>query len=165
VLAEGEYALKDDLDAVYRLFGCRDLQLSFECRNLGPEEIVTAKLPGELGFTRNFINKEGKLVVAVALAISFEEPTVSFECGPNKNRLTLKGIVIAPVAPIDKMAKAVSVKLKQSKGKQMPAKLEGGGKQTLILQQTFPPMPPEQAGIASIDTNTNEEPMEIKAAE
>jgi hypothetical protein len=33
----------------------------------------------------------------------------------------------------------------------------------LALEQTFPPMPPQQAALASTFSNTNEEPLEVKA--
>jgi hypothetical protein len=165
VLGEGEYGFPDDMTLTLHLLGCKDLALNFECRNLGPEEIVMSKLLVELDFIHNFLNKEGKLVVSVGAPLPFEEPTISFECGPNKNQLTLSGVAIATVSPIDKMSKTLSLKLKEKSGKQMPSKFEGGGKLTPVLQQTFPPMPPAEAGLSSSDTATNEEQVEIKAAE
>lgn len=165
VIDEGEYGSPDDMEVTLHLLGCKDLALNFECRNAAPEEILMLKLPIELAFITNHLNKEGKPVVSVGAPLPFEEPHINFECGPNKNQLTLSGIAIAVVSPIDKMSKTLKLLLKEKSGKQMPSKLEGAPVPTPVLQQTFPPLAPEGAGLSSTSTLTNEEPAEIKAAE
>jgi hypothetical protein len=162
---DGEYGFPDDIFVNVHLMGCQDLAIPFECHNAAPEEIVLMKLQIETDFIHNHLNKEGKPVVSVGAPFPFEEPTRSFECGPNKNQFTLSGTAIAPVTPIDKMTKTLTLKLAQKSGKQNPNKFEGGGLLTPELQQTFPPMPKEQAGLAATDTNTNEEPLEVKGEE
>jgi len=161
---EGEYD-NDGAGLLLRLFGCRDVALNFECTNAAPENIVTPTLPGEWGFIMNKLNKEGKLVVSVGLELGIPEPSVKFECGPNKNKFELSGQFIVPIAPIDKMSTTFKLKAKAVAGKQHPAKFEGGGVRALTLQQVFPPMPPKGAGLTSTDTITSEEPLEIKAKE
>jgi hypothetical protein len=163
VIDEGEYG-SDDIELTAHLIGCKDLALNFECSNAAPEEILMLKLVIELEFLSNHLNKKGKLVVSVGAPIQFEEPHIYFECGPNKNKFTLSGIAIAPVSPIDKMSKTLSLKLKEKSGKQMPNKL-GSSKLVPVLQQTFPPLPPEEAGLSSINTLTYAEASELKAAE
>ncbi len=148
-----------------RLFGCRDLALNFECTNAAPENIVTPKLPGEWGFIMNKLDKAGKLVVSVGLELEMPEPSLKFECGPNKNKFEVTGQFIAPITPIDKMSTTFKLKPKAAAGKQHPPRFEGGGVRSLTLQQVFPPMPPEGAGLTSTDTITSEEPLEIKAEE
>jgi hypothetical protein len=161
---DGEYGFPDDIIINVHLMGCQDLAIPFECHNAAPEEIFV-KLEMETDFIHNHLNKEGKPVVSIGAPFNFEEPTVNFECGPNKDQFTLSGIAIAPVTPIDKMTKTLTVKLVQKSGKQMPTKFEGGLPLSAKLQQTFPPMPKEQVGLSASDTNTNEEPLEVKGEE
>jgi hypothetical protein len=162
----GEYGSPDDILISVHLMGCQDLAIPFECHNAAPEEIFLGTLEIETDFIQNHLNKEGKPVVSIGAPFGFEEPTVNFECGPNKNQFTLSGIAIATVVPIDKMtAKVLTLKLVQKSGKQMPNKFEGGVPLTAKLQQTFPLLPKEQAGLSATFKNTNEEPLEFKGEE
>ncbi|HME05214.1 MAG TPA: hypothetical protein VKG38_19480 [Solirubrobacteraceae bacterium] len=147
-----------------KLLGCKENVFHFECRNAAPEEIDLA-MYGEYGFIKNALNKEGKLVVSVGMSLKVDDPQ-KFECGPNKDQYRIEEGVIAPVTPIDKMsATTFTFKFKASAGKQKPPRFEGGGLEALILDETFPAMPPEQAGLTGTIKNTNEEAMEIKAKE
>jgi hypothetical protein len=161
----GEYysPFPQDETITVRLFGCKEFTFNFECHNGAPEELIFSMF-GEYGFIKNFINKEGKLAVAVGMSLKFDDPQ-KFECGPNKNQFLLGGGAIGRVTPIDKMSTTFAFKFAAIKGKQKPAKFEGGLKQAFVLEETSPPMPPEEAGLTTTYSNSNEEPLEIKAKE
>jgi hypothetical protein len=102
------------------------------------------------------------LVVSVGISLKLSDPQ-KFECGPNKNHFVLGGGAIGRVTPINKMTTAFTFKFTATKGKQIPAKFEGGVKQAFVLEETSPPMPPEDAGLTTTYSNSNEESLEIKA--
>ncbi len=162
---EGEYykPFPQDETIHVKLFGCKEPALKVECHNSAPGEIDLVMF-GEYGFIKNFINKAGKLIVSVGMSLELSDPQ-TFECGPNKNQYHLEGGGIGPVTPIDKMSTTFKFKFKAAVGKQKPARFEGGPKHAFTLEQTFPPMPPEEAGLTSTYANTNEEPLEVKAKE
>jgi hypothetical protein len=62
------------------------------------------------------------------------------------------------------MSKTLGLRWKEKRDKQIPSKL-GSGKLVPVLPQTFPPLPPEEAGLSSINTLTYAEASELKAAE
>jgi len=162
---EGEYYVPFPQDETLnvKLFGCKEFTFNYECHNAAPEELDFAMF-GEYGFVNNFLNKEGKLVVAVGMSLKIDDPQ-KFECGPNKNQFRIEGGAVGRVTPIDKAGAKFTFKFAQSKGKQKPPGFEGGAPQAFVLEETFPLMPPEDAGLMSTYTNSNEEPLEIKARE
>jgi uncharacterized membrane protein len=164
-LGKGEYyaPFPQDETINVRLFGCKEFTFNFECHNNAPEELDFAMF-GEYGFINNFINKAGNLVVAVGMSLKIDDPQ-KFECGPNKNQFVFGGGAIGRVTPIDKMSSTFAFKFAAVKGKQKPAKFEGGVNQAFVLEETSPPMPPEEAGLTITYSNSNEEPLEIKAKE
>jgi hypothetical protein len=160
---EGEYynPFPQDETIEVRLFGCKEFTFNFECRNGAPGELMF-KMFGEYGFIHNFINKEGKPVVAPGFNLKLTDPQ-PFECGPNKNQFKIYGGAVGRVNPVDKMSGTFTFKFSQLAGKQKPTRFEGGFKQAFGLEETSPPMPIEEAGLATSYSNTNEEPLEIKA--
>jgi hypothetical protein len=162
--ATGEYYVPfpQDEELNLHLFGCKETTFNFECKNSAPEELDFVMF-GEYGFIRNF-TKEGKLVVSVGMALKFDDPQ-KFECGPNKNQYRMEGGVVGAVTPIDKASSTFTFKYAQSGGKQKPRHFEGGFNQAFTLEETFPAMPPEEAGLGVTFANVNEEPIEIKAKE
>jgi hypothetical protein len=128
--------------------------------------VVLNALEGELGFIKNQV-KEGKLVLSVGWAFrpANEATVASFECGGTIGQegapVVVKGAVIAPVTPIDKMTTTSSLKFAASGGQQRQKSFEGGA--TNVLSVSLAGAAFEQAGLNSPDTVTGEEAAEIKA--
>jgi hypothetical protein len=58
------------------------------------------------------------------------------------------------------MSLTSSLKFKQGKGKQIPERLEGAAPSVLSATAGAEP---EQAGMSTLESNTDEEPLEVKA--
>jgi hypothetical protein len=129
------------------------------CKTPGAKEgeVLTNTLEGRLGY----ISGAGTStpVVGMRLAPAAGTQFASVDCsGINA---TFTGSVIGTVTnAIDKMTLTTWLKLKASQGKQIPERFEGGA--TSVLTATAG-VQAEQAGLTSVETNTNEEPLEVRA--
>jgi alpha-tubulin suppressor-like RCC1 family protein len=122
-----------------------------------------APLQGALGFIRR------STTPSVGLDLKAAPPSTSlfsFECGspPDTIKGSVGGSVIAPMKAIDTMTPEFKIIYKESSGKQLPERFEGGLKDTLAttfssgLESTT-----EQTGLATSVVITSEEALEIKA--
>jgi hypothetical protein len=138
--------------------GCVYGTSEFTCHSSGAKEgeVVTNKLEGRLGFISG--GGTGKPTVGTRLAPASGTQFASVEC--MGSTITLTGSVIAAVtADIDKMVLNSTLKFTQSGGKQNPEQFEGGATSVLKAKSSTE----EQAGLATKESNTNEELLEVKA--
>jgi hypothetical protein len=120
-------------------------------------EVVTNQLEGALGYISGAHTT--KPVIGMRLAPASGTQFASVEC--SGITVTLSGSVIGTVTgAIDKMAVTSWLKLKASKGKQVPEQLEHGAASVLSAAAGAES---EQAGLTSAESNTNEEPLEVRA--
>jgi phospholipase C len=148
--------------------GCTNAAMA-SCQSEGAStgEVALSALAGELGFIKNRLNKEGKLVLSVGLALKPAQETnvASFECGGVLGQggagVVVKGAAIAPITPIDKMSKTGALKYLASSGQQRTTSFEGGPTEVLLASISGGAF--EQAGLTAASTITDEEPLEIKA--
>ncbi len=143
---------------VIKLTGCK--ALGFECSSSGAKagEIVTNTLVNTLGY----INAQKKEVGLDVSAPATGAPFTEFTC--DGYTITVRGSVIGELTPVNKTVKAgkkVSLKFKQSKGKQKPTNLEGGP--TDVLSGSVEGGPSEEAGLKLTDALTFSEAIEIHA--
>jgi hypothetical protein len=162
VADEGSYSGPQIVATLIKFLGCEDVGIGGPCENTSAGGEIVVFMVGEWGFIKNFV-KEGKLILSVGLDLAPPEHT-TFRCqGPRGNaEFALFGSVIATVTPIDKMSAKFTLKYTQSKGKQKPAKFQGGPKDTPFLENLITKTV-EEAGLASTDTLSNAQPLEIKA--
>jgi hypothetical protein len=162
VADEGSYSTPKVVAKLTKFLGCEDVGIGGPCENTASGGEIVVFMTGEWGFIKNFV-KEGKLILSVGLDLAPPEHT-TFRCqGPRGNaEFALFGSVIAPVSPIDKMTSSFTLKYSQAKGKQKPAKFQGGPKDTPLLENLITKTV-EEAGLASTDTLSNPQPLEIKA--
>ncbi len=141
---------------VIKLTGCK--ALGFECSSSGAKagEIVTNTLANTLGY----INAQKKEVGLDVSAPPTGAPFAEFSC--DGYTISVSGSAIGKVTPLNKTVKAgkkVSLKFKQSKGKQKPQNLEGAP--TDVLSGSAGGGPPEEAGLKLTDSLTFSEAVEI----
>jgi hypothetical protein len=130
-----------------------------ECHTPGARagEVVTNTLEGGIGYISG--GGTTKPVVGMRLAPATGTQFASVEC--SGITVTLSGSVIGTVAgAIDKMTLTTSLKFKAAKGKQIPEQLEDGAPSVLSAAAGAET---EQTGLTSDESNTNEEPIEVKA--
>jgi alpha-tubulin suppressor-like RCC1 family protein len=153
-------------DLVMRLTGCQLIVagLDAECTSAGAQEgeVVTYSLEGTLGW-------EDKATAKVALALTptaGSERVAEFLCTNATTTLPvlISGSVIAQIAVghVNKMASALTLKFKQTKGKQAPEQVEGGSKDTLELAVGSEAA--EQAGLALQSKQATEERIEVNTS-
>ena len=130
-------------------------------------EITLHALEGGLGFIRDQI-KEGRLFLSVGLDLepSGSEPYVAtFACGGvlegSDAQVLVRGSVIAPITPIDRMSPTASLRYTAARGQQRPEALEGAQADVLLTSLAGGAF--EQSGLTATSTITDEEPVEIKA--
>jgi hypothetical protein len=158
--ATGEFTGPKTNVATITFTGCElGSPVGVPCRTPGAKggEVVTNKLEGALGY----ISGAGttKPTVGMRLAPASGTQLVSVDC--SGITVTVSGSVIGKVTgAIDKMALRSRLKLKASKGKQIPEQLEDGTRSVLSAATGAQA---EQAGLTSTETNTNEEPLEVRA--
>jgi hypothetical protein len=155
----GEYTGPKTEIATLTLTGCQTGPATklVTCQSSGAAagEIKTAALEGGLDFIKE--NEEG---VKPEVGVDFKAPgnLISFECGGVAT--TVSGSVIAPITTVNKMGTAFKLTPKQGGGKQAVEAFEESAKDIL----TFKSGASETAGgLGATLTNTNEEPLEIKA--
>jgi hypothetical protein len=158
--AKGEFTGPKSSIATITFTGCELGSPGVPCQTPGSAEgeVVTATLEGTIGY----ISGAGtsKPVVGMRLAPASGTQFASVEC--SGVTITLIGSVIGTVAgSINKMAVTTAVKFKQSKGKQIPEQFEGAPPSVLSAEAGGEP---EQAGMSTVESNTNEEPLEVKAS-
>jgi hypothetical protein len=131
------------------------------CRTPGAKEgeVVTNKLEGSLGYISGA--RTMKPIVGMRLTPASGTQFASVEC--SGIAVSLSGSAIGTVTgAIDKMAVTTGLKLKASKGKQIPEQLEDGARS--VLSATVGAQA-EHAGLTSTETNTNEEPLEVRSTD
>jgi hypothetical protein len=129
------------------------------CRTPGAKEgeVLTSRLEGSIGYISG--GGTSQPVVGIRLAPASGTQVASVECGGMV--VTLSGSIIgALAATTEKMVVTSTLKFKASKGKQNPEHLEGGVTSVLSAGSGSSA---EQAGLTSTETNTNEEPLEVRA--
>jgi phospholipase C len=163
----GQYTGPKTQTVSFSFSGCTNAALA-SCQSAGAEsgEIALNALVGELGFIRDQLT-EGKVQVTVGVAFKPEQQpyAASFECGgtigqPGAAAL-IKGAVIAPLTPLEKMSTSGALKFAASSGLQRPKSFEGGA--TDVLFASFAGGAFERAGLTASNTLANGEPLEIKA--
>jgi hypothetical protein len=159
--ARGEFTGPKTDTATITLTGCEyGSPNGISCDTPGSKEgeVVTNKLEGSLGYISG--GGTSKPIVGMRLAPASGTQFAAIECsGVN---VTLAGSMVATLtAQINRMTLTSTLKFKAAKGRQIPEQLEGGS--TSVLTATAG-SEAEQAGLTSIESNTNEEPLEIKTA-
>jgi hypothetical protein len=87
-------------------------------------------------------------------------PKARFNCGGTK--ITVRGSVIAPTTPINKMTTTFTEKFKGAKDRQSVQRFEG--EPTDVLEPSVNGGPYGPSAFTSTDTISNEEPLEIRTA-
>jgi hypothetical protein len=131
--------------------GCEQAGVKCSSSGSGAGEIASPALEGLLGI-------ESKAKKKLALEVSPADksgPLLQYACGANTT--SVSGAVLVPVAA-GKMAASGSLKFSASKGKQKPEALEGASK--TVLEAAVNGGTPEQVGLTSKITLTNEETLE-----
>jgi hypothetical protein len=158
--AKGEFTGPRTDIATITFTGCELGSLSgIPCQSPGAREgeVLTSQLEGGIGFISG--GGTTKPVVGMRLAPAAGAEFASVECSGTV--VAVSGSVVGTVTgAIDKMTLATWLKLKASKGKQIPEALEGGP--TSVLR-TAVGAEGEQAGLTTSESDTNEEPIEVKA--
>jgi hypothetical protein len=158
--ATGEFTGPRTDVATMTFTGCEFGSLTgIACQTPGATEgvVVTNRLEGGIGY----ISGAGttKPVVGMRLAPAAGTQFASVEC--SGITVIVTGSVIGTVTgAINKMTLATWLKFKAAKGKQIPEQFEAGG--TSVLS-TAAGGEAEQAGLTTAESNTNEEPIEVKA--
>ena len=155
--AAGEYTGAQTVSLSLTLSGCSLASIfSLECKSDGATagEIRTAALEGRLGWEK----KKKKLVALDIFPVSRAGPIATFTCGADS--LVLQGSVLAPIS-VDEMSETLSVDYTAKKGKQKVTHLEGEPSDVLSMSLSGGAF--EQIGLTSALTQTNEEPLEIRA--
>jgi len=142
--------------AKIRLTGCK--ALGFECQSKGAKagEIVTSTLVNTLGY----INAQKKEVGLDLSGPASGAPFAEFTC--SEYTITVTGSVIGKLTPLNKALKAgkkVSLKFKQSKGKQKPTNFEGAPID--VLSGSLEGGAPVEAGLKLTDALKFSEALEI----
>jgi len=155
----GEYTGPKTVSETITLTGCetgpKGKVVSCQSSGAASGEVKTAALEGKLDFIKE--NEEGeKPEVGLDLKAASGTELAAFACGGSAT--SVSGSVIAPITTVDKMSSSFKVTAKQSNGKQAVEAFEEGAKDTLSFS------PGAEAGaLGATLTNTNEEPLEIKA--
>jgi len=155
----GEYTGAKTVSETITLTGCqtgpKGKVVSCQSAGAASGEVRSAALSGGLDFIKE--NEEGeKPEVGLDLEASSSGNLASFECGGSAT--SVSGSVIAPITTIDKMSSSFKVTAKQSGGKQAVEAFEESPTDTL----SFLPGA-EAGGLGATLTNSNEEPLEVKA--
>jgi hypothetical protein len=151
----GEYNGESEDHETMRFTGCETA--GFKCNSAGAAEgeIVTTLLKSVPGFI-----KRPKTV-----GVSLEGPSgifAEFECAGGAVKIVMRGSVISSITPVSKMTTTFKETFAEIKGVQKYQKCEG--EPTDILETSENGGPFEQTGFSSIDTITNEEPLEMREA-
>jgi hypothetical protein len=157
----GEYTGSKTATVGLKLIGCEPTNhFGIKCQSPGaqPGEVSFNSLEGNLGYIAN--GAEPTVGMALTPTAANEPYVAQFHCG--EVLVSITGGVIAAYAPVNKMATAFTVSLKETKGIQSPEALEGGVPE--LLSETVGEAAPEQAGLKAADKVTNQESLEIKAS-
>jgi hypothetical protein len=100
--------------------------------------------------------------VSVGVDLSHGPSLIAAECAGLSEAVTVTGSVIGAVGKLSTMAKTNTLSATQSAGKQSPEAFEEQAKDTLSATLGSGA---EQAGLGSKLTITNEEKLEVKAAQ
>jgi hypothetical protein len=158
--AKGEFTGPRTDIATITFTGCELGSLSgIPCQTPGAREgeVITTQLEGGIGY----ISGAGttRPVVGMRLAPAAGSEFASAECSGTV--VTVSGSVIGTVTgAINKMTLATWLKFRAAKGRQIPEQLEGAPTSVLHAEGGIEG---EQAGLTAIESNTNEEPIEVKA--
>jgi hypothetical protein len=158
--SDGEYTGPKTQKVSLVLSGCsqgpKTASVPCQSSSAAAGEVRTTPLEGGMEFIHEGEATEVP-IVGVDLKPASGTTIAAFECGGKA--VSVGGSVIVPVTPVEKMSTAFKLKAAGSGGKQSPDAFEVGPTDT----PTFNEGGEEQAGITGTFTNTNEEPMEIKA--
>jgi hypothetical protein len=155
--AKGEFTGPRSDVATITFTGCELGSGSCQTPGAREGEVITNQLEGGIGYISG--GGTTKPLVGMRLAPAAGSLFASVECSGTV--VTVSGSVVGTVTgSINKMTLATWLKFKAAKGKQIPEQLEGGP--TSVLRATAG-IEGEQAGLASSESNTNEEAIEVKA--
>jgi hypothetical protein len=159
--SSGEYTGSKTVGETIALTGCETGPTGHvvSCQSSGAPagQISSAALTGRLDFIKE--NEEGvKPEVGLDLQPASSGNLLAFECGGVAT--SVSGSVIAPITTVNKMSTAFKMTAKQSGGTQAVQAFEESPKDTLSFSTGGGP---EAGGLGATITNTNEEPLEIKA--
>jgi hypothetical protein len=154
----GEFSgTKEAKNIVVTFEGCE--AGGIECNTFGSAagELVTKRLEGIIGW-------ENKAQKKVAFDLYPEGKTglfIEFSC--SGLTFAVKGSVLVPLSPVDKMLKSMTLKYKSKKGVQQVTHFEGGPED--ILETTHRELPYEQSGqtITTVLTNPESKALELNA--
>jgi hypothetical protein len=160
----GQYTGAKSLTATLALTGCTLASSKASCHSsgAGSGEIVTSALSGQLGFIKDQSGPADELLVSVGVDLSHGPSLISAECAGLSEAVTVTGSVIGALGKLSTMSATNTLTATQSAGKQSPEAFEEQPKDTLSATLGSGA---EQAGLASKVTITNEEKLEVKAAQ
>jgi hypothetical protein len=160
----GEYTGAKSLTATLTLIGCTLVSTKAPCQSSGAAsgEIVSSALAGQLGFIKDQSGPADELLVSVGVDLSHGPSLIAAECAGLSEAVTVTGSVIGAVGKLSTMSATNTLSATQSSGKQSPEAFEEQAKDTLSATLGSGA---EQAGLASKLTITNEEKLEVKAAQ
>jgi len=151
----GYTGLKTVGDVVLTLTGCE--RSGEKCSSgLTAGEIDSNPLEGALG-----VDRGGGSSPTNKIGLDLfpnKGPAMEFDCGTTA--VSIQGSVIVPVTP-NRTSLTPVLKFAASKGKQKPESFVG--KSSDVLEASFNGGSSEQAGLALVTTQTNEEPVEVNS--
>jgi hypothetical protein len=152
----GEYTGPASAAMTVKFTGCEGTKtLLGSCQSEGAAagEVRWAPLEAHFGITKTATSSPAGWVFAPASGSTL----ASMTCGGKA--ATLSGSLIGPATPVNKMSGTFTLKFKGASGKQTPEKLEGGVKQTPLLELSSGN---EVAGVTFEMLISNEEVLELK---
>jgi hypothetical protein len=160
----GQYTGAKSLTATLAFTGCALTSSKAACQSsgAGAGEIVTSALAGQLGFIEDQSGPSDELLVSVGVDLSHSPSLIAAECAGLSEAVTVTGSVIGSIGKLGTMVTANTLTATQATGKQSPEAFEEQPKDTLSATLGSGA---EQAGLASKVTITNEEKLEVKAAQ
>jgi hypothetical protein len=152
----GEFSgTKEAKNIVVTFKGCESGGIACSTAGSASGELVTKTLEGTIGW-------ENKASKAVAFDLFPEGKTglfIEFAC--SGLTFAVRGSVLVPLSPVDKMLSTMTLKYKATKGIQQLTHFEGGSED--ILETTHKGLPYEQSGQTITTVLTGSEKLELNA--
>jgi hypothetical protein len=160
----GKYTGAKSLTASLKLTGCTLSSSKAACQSSGAPsgEIDTSSLAGQLGFIEDRSGPADELIVSVGVDLSQNPTLISAQCAGVSEALSVSGSAIGAIGSLNKMSGSQTLTYSQGSGKQAPEAFEEAAKDTLSATLGSGA---EQAGLATKQKLTNEEHLEVKAAQ
>jgi hypothetical protein len=131
----------------------------FACSTVGSAEgeLVTHTLEGVIGVEKKGLTAKANKIAFDLFPVGKTGFFIEFSCGPLP--VQVKGSVLVPLTPTNKMEPKLTLKYVATKGVQKPTKFEG--EPADVLESSLKGKPFEQAGQTLTTVQTNEELLEI----